>query len=419
MKLFLKRPICILFFITSVYTYGQWTVYTTGNSGLPSNGIASIAFDTNNVKWIGTDNGLAKFDGRNWTIYDTNDSPILKYNVVSLDVDRFNVIWLGTNGGGAAKFDGTNWTIYDTNNSPIRSNIVSDIVIDNDNIKWFCTTRGLAKFDDINWTIYNTTNSGLPANQTWCIALEDNIKWIGIFAFSGGLAKFNDTNWTVYNSGNSGLPSNTIRGVSVDFLGNKWIATQFGGVAKFNSNANQWTVYNSTNSGLTNNNTTAIVAQNYIKWMGTDGLARYNDTSWIIFDPSNSPLPSYGITELELDRTGRLWIGTTLGLAVYNTGIIGINNQNTTIPKTFELKQNYPNPFNPNTTIEYELYKSAFVTLRIYNIEGTEIRTLENSKKSYGIHKINFDASFFPSGIYYYKMETGGFTETKKMVLIK
>lgn len=77
-----------------------WQVYTTSNSGLPSNGIASIAFDTNNVKWIGTDNGLAKFDGINWTVYDTSNSQILRYNIVSLAIDMFNVLWLGTNGGG-------------------------------------------------------------------------------------------------------------------------------------------------------------------------------------------------------------------------------------------------------------------------------------------------------------------------------
>ena len=88
------------------------------------------------------------------------------------------------------------------------------------------------------------------------------------------------------------------------------------------------------------------------------------------------------------------------------------------IPSEFKLLQNYPNPFNPTTTIEFHLPKETNVTLKIYNSIGVEVKTLiSNVKYSAGIHKVNFDASNLPSGIYIYKITTPEFSDYKKMVL--
>jgi len=88
-------------------------------------------------------------------------------------------------------------------------------------------------------------------------------------------------------------------------------------------------------------------------------------------------------------------------------------------PNNFSLNQNYPNPFNPSTSIEFQLPKESFVTLKIYNILGVEIATLLNEQKPAGVHKINFDASGLTSGLYIYKISTGSFEQTRKMMLLK
>ena len=88
-------------------------------------------------------------------------------------------------------------------------------------------------------------------------------------------------------------------------------------------------------------------------------------------------------------------------------------------PQEYSLKQNYPNPFNPTTTIEYSMPEAGIVKVSIYNILGQEITTLVNQFKSQGSHKVTFDAKNLPSGIYFYKMESNSFVQTKKLMLLK
>ena len=85
----------------------------------------------------------------------------------------------------------------------------------------------------------------------------------------------------------------------------------------------------------------------------------------------------------------------------------------------FVLKQNYPNPFNPKTTIKYSILKSSFVTLKVYDMLGKEVTTLVNEERGTGNYKVDFDGSYLPSGVYFYRMQAGIFSETKKLVLLK
>ena len=89
------------------------------------------------------------------------------------------------------------------------------------------------------------------------------------------------------------------------------------------------------------------------------------------------------------------------------------------LPEGFSLSQNYPNPFNPETVISYNLPEAGLVTLKVYDILGNEIVTLVNETKQEGIHKITFDASNLPSGTYLYRLISGKFSETKKMILLR
>jgi hypothetical protein len=89
------------------------------------------------------------------------------------------------------------------------------------------------------------------------------------------------------------------------------------------------------------------------------------------------------------------------------------------VPQQYELGQNYPNPFNPSTTIRYNLPQNSMVTLKVYDILGKEVATLVNEMKSAGSYEINFNALHLASGTYIYRIQADGFTQTKKMMLMK
>jgi hypothetical protein len=98
---------------------------------------------------------------------------------------------------------------------------------------------------------------------------------------------------------------------------------------------------------------------------------------------------------------------------------IGITGISTNISKEYSLKQNYPNPFNPLTNIEFNLPVQGFITLKVFNILGREIKTLVNGSYKAGVYRVDFDASGLSSGIYFYRLQGDAFADTKKMILIK
>ena len=85
----------------------------------------------------------------------------------------------------------------------------------------------------------------------------------------------------------------------------------------------------------------------------------------------------------------------------------------------YKLSQNYPNPFNPSTTIEFIIAKTGLVTIKVFNILGSEVATLVNEVKNSGTHFINFNGSELSNGVYFYKLTADGFSATKKFVLMK
>ena len=95
-----------------------------------------------------------------------------------------------------------------------------------------------------------------------------------------------------------------------------------------------------------------------------------------------------------------------------------IADREATIPKTF-LAQNFPNPFNPSTKISFTLQVSGFTTLKVFNVLGREVATLVNEKLEPGRYNATWDATGFPSGVYFYRLQTGKFIETKRLVLVK
>ena len=108
-----------------------------------------------------------------------------------------------------------------------------------------------------------------------------------------------------------------------------------------------------------------------------------------------------------------------LNSAIGYGSITGIDPGTGNIPTGFELAQNYPNPFNPSTTIKIAIPKEGFVSLKVYDLLGNEVKTLVKGNHKAGTYNIYFEGSELSSGVYYYKLISNEYTNTKKMILIK
>jgi hypothetical protein len=99
--------------------------------------------------------------------------------------------------------------------------------------------------------------------------------------------------------------------------------------------------------------------------------------------------------------------------------ITGVAENRTDIPKDFSLNQNFPNPFNPTTTISFSLPKQSFVSLKVFDLLGREAATVVSEEFSAGNYTKQWNAANIPSGVYFYRLRAGSFTETKKLLLLK
>jgi photosystem II stability/assembly factor-like uncharacterized protein len=143
-----------------------------------------------------------------------------------------------------------------------------------------------------------------------------------------------------------------------------------------------------------------------------------NGLSW----NTNYTAPGAGLfRHIAKDRA----VGNTF-YAVRSTGnisrgvfFLGITPVSTVIPDNYGLSQNYPNPFNPETSIKFSIPKNGFVTLSVFDALGREIKSIVNENLNAGEYKVSFDAGNLTSGTYFYKLISGNFVETKKMVLVK
>ena len=97
----------------------------------------------------------------------------------------------------------------------------------------------------------------------------------------------------------------------------------------------------------------------------------------------------------------------------------GVNTVNAPIPDKFALRQNYPNPFNPTTVISFDVPTHAFVSLKIFNILGKEVSNLVSEDLTAGTYKRTWNASALPGGVYFYRLQAGTYSETRKLVFMK
>jgi len=106
-------------------------------------------------------------------------------------------------------------------------------------------------------------------------------------------------------------------------------------------------------------------------------------------------------------------------LAALLGAITGVNPVNNTVPEVYSLSQNYPNPFNPSTNIKFSIPQAGNVKMVVFDVLGREVTTLVNEFRQAGNYVVDFNASLLSSGVYFYRIDAGNFTETKKMLLVK
>ena len=97
----------------------------------------------------------------------------------------------------------------------------------------------------------------------------------------------------------------------------------------------------------------------------------------------------------------------------------GIPCESFIVPESISLSQNYPNPFNPTTVIGYRLPTKSFATLKVYDILGIDVATLVNENKEAGSYVVEWNASKFASGVYFYRLQAGNYDSVKKLILMK
>jgi len=265
-----------------------------------------------------------------------------------------------------------------------------------------------------NWT---AVNNGLTGYYVVSLAVSG----INLFAgtSNGGvfLSTNNGTSWTSVNNGLAYIDftSLAVSGTNV-FLGS-W-GTVGGGVFLSTNNGTSWTVVN---NGLTNTDvqSLAVSGENIFAATYLGGVFRTtnNGTFWIAV---NSGLTNTDVRTLAIS-------GTHLYASTYKSGVwrrplselISVQSLSNEVPEEFSLEQNYPNPFNPVTKINYELRVTNYARLVAYDVMGKEVATLVNEKQSPGAYQVDFDGSSLPSGVYFYRLTAGDFTDTKRMILIR
>ena len=162
---------------------------------------------------------------------------------------------------------------------------------------------------------------------------------------------------------------------------------------------------------ITVNGTTSSVAGELVDANGT--VVDFNNSTGN--NPFTLTAPDSGTYTVNagFKNPSKKWDSVMVNISLTDVG------ENPSNPASFELFDNYPNPFNPSTTLRYSIPEASFTSVKIYDALGNEVSSLVNETKSAGTYEVEFNASDLSSGIYYYTLNAGSFTETKKMILIK
>jgi hypothetical protein len=411
--------VLILFFSsTGIFSADYWTLIAHLGSS-PS----SFAFGTGGVIYSGTlGSGIYRSDnfGATWT---QKNNGLIDINVYSLAISPSGRIFAGTaaNGVFVSSNNGSSW---------VRTNLSVNVKIKtlavNSSGHIFAGTNGNG--------LYRSVNNG----STWqrfgaqidVYSIAVNATGI-LFAGTGSPLKAiyrssdNGDTWTTVFEADHNFNSITVSpdgyiysatgNLNTDMLGDILVRSTDSGI-----NWDVPSVFGSSSYGLVTNSLGHIFLGRYKSvWVSTDF-----GENWVIensgLQVEHGILISYGISP-----DGYLLAGQEGGY-VYRTtfSTIGIRKISEKIPSGFELHQNFPNPFNPATNIRFDVpanvkHEKSKVKILVYDILGKQIAELVNEELSPGSFKVDWDASNYPSGVYFYKLSAGDYTATMKMVLMK
>jgi photosystem II stability/assembly factor-like uncharacterized protein len=196
-----------------------------------------------------------------------------------------------------------------------------------------------------------------------------------------------------------------------------YISTSTGKVARSTNGGGNWIIHN---TGVSTRLNSIEQSGNNLWVAGDNGVIKYSSNSganWVSQGPS-SGINYYSVGMIDSLRGFIVGDNGTI-LSTVSGGTVNIQQLSSEVPENFNLSQNYPNPFNPSTNLEFRIAHSGFVTLKVYDMQGREIRTLVSKDLHPGVYKTKFDAGNLPGGAYFYRLTTGDFSETKKMLLLK
>jgi len=131
----------------------------------------------------------------------------------------------------------------------------------------------------------------------------------------------------------------------------------------------------------------------------------------------NTPGTAYGVAVV--GNLVYVAAGQEFGIYDCTAAVPVIERGSSTVPATFALLLNYPNPFNAETEIRYTLPKAELVSLKVFEVQGREVRTLVNFKQNAGTYSVRFDAGSLPSGVYFARLRAGSYTASQKLVLLR
>jgi len=257
---------------------------------------------------------------------------------------------------------------------------------------------------------------GLPNSGVWSLAV----------AGSGALiAGTDDGVYRSSNSGNFWTQVNDASHATASALlaiddGRTFAGTS--GTGLYYS-TNSGTTWSSSSGGLTSTSVSAIV-QNadgiFFAATPDSGVFRSENggATWSLFSDG---LTNLDINTMVIDQNGYLYAAAANG-GLFRTNVstvLSVHEVSNRMPDRFLLAQNYPNPFNPATKIEFQIRNRGFVTLKVFNILGNEVATLVSEELQPGTYSTSWDASNMPSGVYFSRLQSGNFVQSRKIVLMK
>jgi len=290
----------------------QWVSYSPYNSKVLSEKVYSITTDGNNNVWMGSLEGLSKFDGKSWKTY-TKSNSVLRSNVINaLLADKQNRIWVGTPKGIYAIVNGT---LMDYSfNLPDQS--VIGIAESKEGIIWTAIGGGVCKLNNSVWQQFTISNSGLKDNYPMCISIDGNDKvWVGSRYY--GLSILDGTTWSYLTTASMNI-SGIEPGIgSIHFAedGTIWVSTvrtdfDMGRVVYFKNNL--WSHYS--RPELNNNHTKQIRTwKGNVLFATKSGLGILNNMNeFEFFRKGNTKLWDMNTYQTAIDRDGNIWFGTSI-----------------------------------------------------------------------------------------------------------